>query len=144
MAWKTPDAADLLASLGADEADLLNAKSVADGADVQKQVMQRTADLVRASVRRSGVAMGPDGTIPQEALQAWADIAAADCFRRLNIELKASRIESRKEAVSWLALAAENKVQVVPYGADEQTRGGQSPKVTPRLRTFGRDQEEGI
>ena len=144
MSWITPPKTDLLASIGSDEADLLAAKSVADGADVVLQEINRSIDRVRSAVRRSGVAMGPSGTIPQEALLTWADLAASSAFRRLNIELKASRAAARTEALDWLKAIAKNEEQVVPYGADEQITGGQSPKINPRVRTFGRFQEAGI
>lgn len=144
MAWLIPTALDLRASIGSDEADLLAAKSAADGQDVQGQQMARTVDLVRAAARRAGVAMGPPGTIPQEALQPWAEIAASDAFRRLNVEPKTTRETARKEAWEWLNKLAENKVHVVPYGFDEQMTGGQSPRINPRVRTFGRGNEDGI
>lgn len=144
MAWITPTIDDLRGSLGADELDLLAAKSVAESQDLIAQVLTRTVNRVRASVRRSGVAMGPYSMIPEEALEHAMELAASSLFRRLNVELKASRADARDEAIAWLEALAKNEVQVVPYGADETTRGGQSPRFKPRVRTFGRDQEEGI
>jgi hypothetical protein len=144
MSWLTPTIDDLRGSLGADEIDLLAAKSIAEGQEVVAQVLTRTVNRVRGAVRRSGVAMGPAGTIPDEALSCTMEIAATDLLRRLNIELKASRIDARKEAIAWLEAVAQNKEQVVPYGDDTNPTGGQTPRVTARTRTYGRDYEDGI
>ena len=142
--WIIPTKNDVLAALGADELDMLAAKSVAEGQDVTQQQMDNARRRVLASVRRSGVPMGPAGTMPEEALDAWANLVASAAFDRLNIELKKSRRDARTEANAWLERVAKNEVQIVPYGADEQIAGGQSPKINRRLRTFGRFQEEGI
>jgi len=142
--WLTPTTNDLLASIGSAEATLLATKSASDSQDVQAQIMARSVNTVRTAVRRSGCTMGPDGTIPQEALEAWAEIAVAALFRRLNVELKASRIESLKEARAQLQRFATNEDNVVGYGMDEQTAGGQHPHIHPRRRTFGREREDGI
>lgn len=144
MAWLTPTVADLRGSLGADEIDMLAQKSVAEGQDLVAQELARVANDVRSYVRRSGVTMGPAGTIPEEALQHAMELAATNMMRRLNVELKASRKDARAEAIAWLEKVAKNEVQVVPYGADEATRGGQLPRINARTRTFGRDYEEGI
>ena len=144
MSWLTPTIDDLRGSLGADEIDTLSAKSVADGQDLIAQTLARTVNRVRSAVRRSGVVMGPAGTIPDEAEAYAMEIAATDLLRRLNIELKASRQAARDEALAWLKAVAKNEEQVVPYGADDTTPGGQSPRIKKRVRTFGRFQEEGI
>ena len=144
MSWLTPTISELQASLGSDEIDLLASKSVADGQKLVDQALARTVNLVRSSVRRSGVDMGPAGTIPVEAEEHAMELAACSLLRRLNIELKASRKDARADAIAWLAAVAKNEVQVVPYGADETMPGGQHPRIKPRLRTFGRGQEEGL
>ena len=144
MSWITPTITDLQASLGADEIDTLRTKSVADGQDVVAQILVRTVSLVRSAVRRSGCLMGPAGTIPEEALQPLCSIAAFDLLHRLNIEIKAARNTSADNAYKWMADLADGKAQVVGYGQDEQITGGVSPKINPRTRTFGREQEEGI
>ena len=144
MAWITPTKTDVYAAIGSDEADLLQAKSVVDGQDVLQQQMDNARRRVISAVRRSGVAMGPAGTMPEEALDSWANLAASSAFDRLNIELKKSRRDARTEAIAWLARVSRNEEQVVGYGSDEQISGGQSPKIIRRVRTFGRFQEEGI
>lgn len=144
MSWITPTIDDLRGSLGADEIDLLSAKSVAEGQDLIAQTLSRAVNRVRAAVRRSGVIMAPAGMIPDEALEHTMEIAASDLLRRLNIDLKAGRQSARDEAMAWLKAVSRNEEQVVPYGAEDTMPGGQSPKITPRTRTFGREYEEGI
>ena len=80
------------------------------------------------------------GTVSWRAIRCTAKTAN----RLAGSKDLASRAAARTEALDWLKAVARNEEQVVPYGADEQIAGGQSPKINPRVRTFGRFQEEGI
>jgi phage gp36-like protein len=144
MSWLTPTIDDLRASLGADEIDILRQKSIADGQDVVSQVLARTVSLARASARASGCIMGPAGTIPEEALQPLCNIAAYDLLVRLNIELKASRRDSRDAASKFLENLAASRIQVLGYGEDESTTTGNTPIVNSITRTFGPTYSNGL
>jgi phage gp36-like protein len=142
--WITPTATDLLAAIGDDAIATLAAKGSDNTTDRMAQCMTNATNEVLSHVRRSGCVMGLAGMIPQEALTHWAFIAAANWYRLYDIEMAKPRKESVDAANAWLAKLAKNEVNVVGYGADETTRGGQQPSIRPRRRTFGPRHEDGI
>jgi phage gp36-like protein len=145
MSWTTPTALDLQASLSADELATVGSKSLAVDQDAAAQIVSRTVDLVRGYVRRSGVALGPAGSIPPELLAPAMDIAAVDFFLRLNLEVKQGRADRRRDAVQLLRDMADGKgVEVVGPEDDTVAQSVASPSILSKTRTTGRDYEHGI
>jgi phage gp36-like protein len=143
MSWQTPTTSDLLASLSRSELDDIGSKGADIDQDATAQILARTAEAVRGYVRRTGVTMGPAGTIPSELLAACTDIAAVDIFLRLGVGPAEGRTDRRRDALQLLRDMADGK-GVSPEGYGEADGGHPSPSFTDRTRTAGRDYEEGL
>jgi len=134
MSWRTLNESDLTATLSAQEVEAFR-RSADWSSDPVEALLTRTAEYVRGYLRQSGVAMSPTAaTIPEGLVSPACDYAAFDVLKRMPRDVARDRADARRAAVSLFEAVAKGAYKVEPFGGDEDSGGGASPRfVTPTL-----------
>ncbi len=112
--WKAPTEEDLRTALSVDECKHYQEKMAVQADAIIPSVLARAVDRCWGFLRKSGVALGPEGTLPPEVLPVAMDIACYNLIVRLNLRPSEARTKLYEDALAFLGEVAEKKVAVEP------------------------------
>jgi hypothetical protein len=128
MPWITPTEDDLVARLSGPELAAYRSAALKSGqADPVAPVLSGVIGEVRGYVAGNKAnALGPDGSIPGELLDAAMALVVARLPARLPLTLSDARLDAKKDALALLRSVASGQFYVAPADelAAEQPGGG--------------------
>ena len=131
MAWITPAESDLLLAISGAELAALRKAALATGqADPVAPSMYNAAQTVRGYVAACHQnTLGPEGTVPDELLQALADTTVCNIIKRVpGYDISEPRQTARDAATALLKDVAACKFALAqPETAGEETMSGGAP-----------------
>ncbi len=129
MAWRKPDADDLVATLSQKEVDAFR-KSADFAFDPVERLLSRTVAMVRGYIRSGGKCrLSPDESlIPESTISKAMDYAAFDVLKRLSILPNEARTKARESAEDYFRRIGDGGLVPESHGADE-TAGTNGPCI---------------
>lgn len=147
MSWNTLTEADALTVVNAPTLAAARTAAVQDGqADPLPLVITQVVDQVRGSVGASGkYILGPAGTIPSKLAAAALDLLAVRLLGRLDLEISEAKQKLYASAEATLRAVAKGEFDIEePEIPSEEPSSAPRPRITPRSRSFRRQDGDGV
>lgn len=118
--WKLLTEADLAGHLSQKEIDAFRKSGSVDGIDPVETILENTALLVRAYVRKSGVSVSADPlAVPGSLMSAALDYAVYNLLKRINVPINDARSKAREEALALFEKVRTGELIVETDGAED-------------------------
>ena len=114
MAWRKPTEEDLTTAFSIDERRFYMERFAVDADAIVPAVIARAVDRCWGYLRKSGVALGPAGTLPPEVMPSAMDLACYNLVVRINLTPSDGRQKLYDAAIAFLEAVADKKMSVEP------------------------------
>ena len=149
MAWRKPNEEDLTTALSIDERRFYMERFAVDADAIVPAVIARAVDRCWGYLRKSGVALGPAGTLPPEVMPSAMDLACYNLVVRINLTPSDGRQKLYEQAIALLEAVADKRLSVEP-GAEAPAEQYTEPipvferRAARSARSFTRRKADGI